>query len=491
VVSRGLAEKLTLIAVPFVTQVMLAAACYGLTYALTHRRITSVFASVLLISATVAGFQVQPMRIDHHGWQIVLAVTAVMMVLRWPESVRAAAVAGLAMATNLVISLEGLPMAALLGAVLTIRGLHSPRGADQLTSYLVALALGSAALLLGTAGWPHATVPWCDEFSPVYLLPISAGALVLIALRGLVWKNAAARLMVLLAVVPVAIILGCWASAGRCLGGPFADLDPMLQAKWYDHVLEGLPVWQQPPMYIWAGFAPLALGFLGTLIAITQSAPERRGGWLELLLLLTGSTLVACAVFRALGSAQALAAPGNAWLLLACFDWSMRQRKVWVKAIAGLGCIALTPWPSMLPLSGLIGSGSADASASAVARGSSSQCYERRELETLNAIPPSILFTPLDLGPMVLVYSHHSVVATGHHRNPQGMLAVVNAFSNTPDKARDAVTGSGARYLVFCDDAQGGGWLSGAGRNHPIADWLRPLTKFTGALRVYEVLPTQ
>ncbi len=45
------------------------------------------------------------------------------------------------------------------------------------------------------------------------------------------------------------------------------------------------------------------------------------------------------------------------------------------------------------------------------------RCTTYDALRGLDALPATLLFTPLDVGAHMLVYTHHSVVGTGHHRN--------------------------------------------------------------------------
>jgi hypothetical protein len=71
-------------------------------------------ALALLLTAPSILVQFTPLRIDHHGWQILMAAIALCGVLD-DKQARGGAVAGLALAVWLQISSEGLPYAALIG----------------------------------------------------------------------------------------------------------------------------------------------------------------------------------------------------------------------------------------------------------------------------------------------------------------------------------------------------------------------------------------
>ena len=78
--------------------------------------------------------QMRIMRIDHHGWQIVLALVAMLAVLD-ERPRRSGMVAGAAMALWCNISIEALPFVAALGAWFAFSGLRRRgRGAAEIVS---------------------------------------------------------------------------------------------------------------------------------------------------------------------------------------------------------------------------------------------------------------------------------------------------------------------------------------------------------------------
>ena len=117
---------------------------------------------------------------------------------------------------------------------------------------------------------------------------------------------------------------------------------------------------------------------------------------------------------------------------------------------------------------------------------------------TMNSHAPAKVFAPLDLGPALLLRTHHGVVATGHHRASASMHDVIFAFLGTPDEAREMVRRHGADYVLVCTELgetqlytkkapKGFAAMLMAGRT---PDWLEPVTlDAPPSLKVWRVKP--
>jgi len=81
-----------------------------------------------------------------------------------------------------------------------------------------------------------------------------------------------------------------------------------------------------------------------------------------------------------------------------------------------------------------------------------SSCDLRESAPALNRFAPATLFAPLDIGPSLIERSHHSTVATGHHRARAAMRDVITAFMADEAEARAIVARHGATLLVVCTD---------------------------------------
>ena len=81
-----------------------------------------------------------------------------------------------------------------------------------------------------------------------------------------------------------------------------------------------------------------------------------------------------------------------------------------------------------------------------------STCELDKSARALAGLPKGTVFAPLDIGPSILQYSPHAVVATGHHRAELAMRDVILAFTGTPEQARKLIDKHEARYVVMCRD---------------------------------------
>src|SRR5262249_25439762 len=179
--------------------------------------------------------QFRPARIDHHNVQIALSLIVVAATV-WSDRVRAMGwIAGALTGLTLAIGFEGLPLLALCGAAFALRYVLDPAAASALRRYGVALAASMFFAFFVSVGPAHWTESVCDEIA------INSTAAVVTAALGL------AMAATWLADAPGSV--GCAAAAfaaaaslaafvllePRCLGGPYALMDPALKAIWLAH----------------------------------------------------------------------------------------------------------------------------------------------------------------------------------------------------------------------------------------------------------------
>ena len=452
-VDAPMAERVALVAVPLLTLLCLFAIVYALTRRVSGRRDIGVVAAAMLALSLGVLVQFHPLRIDHHGWQITFgALGCLLLVNAQGGRPRYAVLAGIVVAASMTIAIEGLPLAIGIGAVLGLRYLRREAEGPALAAYLMALSAASALLMITTLGWPAAGVFWCDSLSPAYLVPMLAASLVLLAVRRLLPQD---RMTMRLAGLALAGAAGAATFAGyshQCLGGPFAALDPLVYSAWYINVAEGMPIWSQPLDQKILIPVQSILGLVGTLLAIRMDRADRREGWITLLCLQLLSFGVSIMVMRAMGLAHVLALPGSAWLFLTAFRAATGFRRSAARILLGVGCVVVTPIGAEAIASVLLLHAPANQKAE-TAEGLS-DCLTYSGLRGIGALPPTVIFASLDIGSHLLAYTHHSVIATAHHRNRQGMKAVIAAFRTTPDRARPIIMATPAQYLAYCPTAE-------------------------------------
>lgn len=443
------AEIIACVSVPMLT---LLAMCVSVYVAL--KNFLGVHRAVLVVALLVTSFpiltQMAPLRIDHHAWQVVASVGVLGGVLaRDPRM--GGWFAGASMAMWLHISGEALPYVAINGVVLGLRYLTRPQAEwPRLIGFVAVLAFGSAALLLGTHGWTASLETHCDSMSPPYLLP-------LFAVAGLLW--AGHRMLGDATVVRRLAPLGFAAATGaavlaayapQCLSGPFQALDPLVYDYWYLAIAEGQPVWRQDFSTAAIITLPALIGLAGMIGAVlTEKDADRRFEWLSLLGMALGAFVVCLLVLRAMGVAHLLMLIGNMWIIARLYPRIAAMGRLSVRVVLTASLCVLTPFGSAALSSVLV---------SALTKTANDIDDEVKptpyyvQIEPLRALPPSVLFASLDVGPEILLRTKHKVISTGHHRNIVGMTEVIHAFTAAPDEARKIVLATPAQYLVIFPD---------------------------------------
>ena len=421
----------------------------GLTAALfiAARRIAgpivALLSVVLLLTTPSILVQFTPLRIDHHGWQILLAAIALCGATD-DRPARGGIIAALALALWLQISSESLPYVALFGAAFALRHWIARDQAPRFIAF--ALTLGGAALfLLALLRGPNAAMAsHCDALSYVYVWPLIALAIATLAAARLIGTATAPRRLAITMIGSGAALATFALTGGPCLSGdPFAALGPLAYKLWYLQVVEGRPIWEQSLSMRGVILLPPLLGLGSALLAAHTTQGEARMRWLLLALLLLGATGVAMLVMRALSVAHVLALPGIAWLLIALFRRIQSARAALVRVSGSVALALLTPV-------GLSALWTALASPPEPTAQKGGDCRSATLLAPLRALPPATLFAPLDLGPDILARTGHSVIGTAHHRNAVGITTVIQGFVDRPNQAHATIGRTRATYLVTC-----------------------------------------
>ena len=352
--------------------------------------------------------------------------------------------AGLAMAFGLSISVELLPMAGAFAGVFFLRWWHAEQRHLWLVSYMQALSGALALFYLATRGL--SPLEYCDAISPAHI------AFFLIAACGtwLISKASAVRIsmLILLFAIVGTTALGIFVLISpKCLATPFAHLEPVVDALWYRQVLEGQPLWRQSNEYILSALIPMAAASASAVALRMRS----RGWWAEYLCILLAALVLALLVSRSLIFAAATATIVIGWLASVLLKQLRSAGSIIGKlGIAVLFIGVLVP-AAPLKFASYFYSSAQDADDSGAELGLA-KCRVGDQIRLLNALPESLIFTPLDIGPQVLLDTPHSVVATSHHRSEQAIADVLNGFTGTPEKAKEIIDRHNAAYLALCTD---------------------------------------
>ena len=425
-------------------------------------------------------YQFQPMRIDHHGWQIALTALATVAVFashRW----RGGALAGLAMAAGMIISLELLPVAAVFAGMLALRWLRDRDERQWLVGFLQALAAGLVALFLATRGVSDVAL-WCDAITwphIVFFVIVAAGATLVARLK----------------VSPVVALAGLAVTGGialatfgtlspECLRTPFGALDPVVRDFWYLNVSEGRPIWEQSGSALAIAFQIL-VGIAVTIWLLRRANTQNASQWIDFAILLCGLSLLGLFVWRSMAFASVLATiPLGLVLNLGLKQLrSATNPAIRIGTILGL-FVVLAPMALVTGAKAIVPQTPAEGSAPQAVQLEATSCELRESAEKLGVLAPTTIFAPLDIGPAILQHSRHAVIATAHHRAEQSMRDVILTFAGSSDHARDMIAKHRATYVALCTDlietdlyATKGGADSFAARlrKGDAPEWLEPV----------------
>lgn len=491
VLGQHLAELAAMTAVPLLTL-----GCVIALVARFARRIftaeVALFACVVTAVSVPVLHQLRPMRIDHHGWQIVMALIA--LNAAFAENVRkGGAIAGLALAFWLTISIEGLPMAAAFMGLFALRWLRDWRASGWLSWGMAGLALGSIGFWLLAHHPAELTVEYCDAVSGAHLALLGIAAAVCI----LATRLQAPRLWQQLFALGIAAASGlaavAWLAPQCARGDTFAALDPVVRQFWYLRVSEGLPLWHQS-----IGTAVQTVGLpilaLVSLFLASQRATGMRWMWVEYALLVIAALAVAVVVERASAVAATFAAPAAAALVRLWLDRAGTLASPGRRfALTFASLVALVP---AIPVEAVANLVQPEQRALAQQVRKSARCELPNNLRGIDVLPPAYFLSTLDTGPSLLYASHHRIVASGHHRSSAAMRDVIDAFRGTPEQAHAIVRRRGVAYVAYCPGlyepmiymAEAPDGLMARLERNAVPAWLEPVAlQDVSGLKVYRV----
>ncbi|MGJ0508284.1 MAG: hypothetical protein ACR652_14430 [Methylocystis sp.] len=388
--------------------------------------------------------QFAPGRIDHHAPQIVTLMAAFGCLSQGLNPARAAWLAACAalMALSMGISLENLPFFAPMAGALA--WLFLADGARAPLAWFAAGALLAFPLVFAATVAPAAwAVAACDANSAPWLAAIVTAALGLVALALAAPRLTRMRGRAIGVGATIAASLAVFAGlAPRCLGGPFADLDPLLRELWLAHVTEVMPLSQlaaRSPAEAAVLAAPVTLGLVAALWRAHASAGlQRRRFGLAAATIAIGLCAGALHI-RVLSSVTPLAMVALAEAI-AFLSGGLRASPALRNACAGALAFFLSPIGLALTLAG----------DGRDARKGDAACLTPEALAPLAAQPEGRVLGPFSLGSYILAHTPHAAFAAPYHRNNHGNLVAANVFLAAPEQAEALARRAGATLIVWC-----------------------------------------
>jgi len=492
-IGAASAETGAMVVVPLITLGIAMWLVMKISEQLFDRNI-AILAAALTATAVPIVAQIRPMRVDHHGWQIVLALTA-LWTMCWPEKRRGGIALGAALALWLSISLEGLPISAAFVVLLVWRWVFQTEEGVRLFWTLLSFLIASFIFYFASQGSFDAAINYCDALSPAHLLACAAGAAVI--LPAIKWLPANIPLRVVsLAVAGGAALAVFYGLAPQCIGGAFNTMDPIVREYWLVNVLEGLPIWYQNGKTMITLLGGSIIVGLVSLIYIVRVRPGQidRSKLFVLGYAFLWALILSLFVQRATAVAAAFALPFMAWAVHQTFVRARGIKRPLSRILATAAVVFLImPGPLAIALF----NGVSGEDQKTEANPETAACENDDSLARLNALPRSNILAPFDFGPSILLLTPHNVLATSHHRNDQAMADQIRIFTSAPDVASGLLEAHNIRYIVACEAEPElaiyakknpeGLWAQLVKGQKP--DWLQPVHIRDNSLTVWRVTP--
>ncbi|HEY6632518.1 MAG TPA: GtrA family protein [Rhizobiaceae bacterium] len=441
----------------------------------------------------------KPAGLDHHNLQLTLALATLLFLMRVHSFGPGAALAGLCAAGMLAVGMETVPYVAVAGACVAVLFLLGGRAEARIArDFGAAFALVSAILFPATIPMASWFAAQCDAFSlPQASIAMLGGCGLALAASLPVLAATRARRAAALAVLAAALAALVLLAFPQCLADPYVALDGRLRSYWLDKISEAQSAYDlllnnRAKMFGSYVTPLIALGVLAwgmvrrgpsyqaIIVAAFLSAAvlvsfwQVRGTYFSLpFAVIPLSSLVGTARRRAheTNSARRQLAMAAAWIV--------SLNMIWQFAAASVGVAA-------------------SAEAKDGKEGKALQCYANSDYARVATLPRSTVLAVSNLGPALLRNTHHRVLAGSYHRNLDGNLATLDAFTGPLEASREIVRANDIGLVAFCRGNSETGFLAESAPEGLLArlaagdapDWLEIVPESKGEpLEVYRVLP--
>jgi hypothetical protein len=451
-------------------------------------------AVILTLLSPAILMQFRPMRIDHHGWQILMACLALATIF-WPNRQRAGIVLGLALAVWLHISLEGAPMMAAFFMLLGWRWVFEKAQGRRLFWTITAFALATFLLFFGTQRSGVFAATYCDTISPAHIFSIGVAALIMLPLVAKAPTDWRIRLVGAAATGLTAGGIFLYL-APQCGAGAFATLDPLVREYWYAHITEGLPVWRQGFESAAGLLAAPLCGLVSFAVFWRCSDKDQATNFRIAGYFLIYAVVLALLVFRTVSVTSAYAIPLVAALIVTIFS-RYRECTVPVRRIGMVALMLALFIPGALISKVTAAIKPAPAALETPVVEKSESCQAAGSVADLAQFKNARFIAPFDMGPMILLTTADQVLASSHHRNERAMHDHIEIFRSKPETARAVITKRGITHIAACaDEAEltgyiktdpDGLWAQLANGKTPV--WLKKLPDAGEGIQLWEVKP--
>ncbi|MGB3722021.1 MAG: hypothetical protein WA979_04295 [Pacificimonas sp.] len=488
------AERIAATVVPLIAFLIASLLTARIASALWGRT-AAILAGLFTLTASAFLTAIVPLRIDHHGWQIVLLLAVVAALVAARDSWRPGLWAGLALSLSLTIGLETLPFLALIFALYVLRWTFSGKSAKPVIA-VCGTVMALLPLLEAIFGVQGPGRIMCDMLSPAYvLLALSAcGVTGLTAWAGRgwsVWTRVVALAVGLSAAYAVFAL-----QHPACRLGPVGTIDPRL-SPWLSQVGEarafGAAFAVDPAIAI----QMLAVPLFGTLavLALMRMTGRRDFAHVMLASLCGLATLMVAFVQLRIGVIGApiamIALAGLAAHLLPrirAMRASVMRTLLTAGVLVGCNSVGVSVFGVMVARAMTPAAPPAPPIEIAVI-----SCLDGEALRPLASLKPSMIAAPIDVAPRILLWTPHDSSIGPYHRNVDAILTMVGLWTAAPDEARAALLEMKADHLLYCpampemaSAREAGDGLAARLENGDVPSWLTA-ERTTKAYTLYAV----
>jgi len=495
-----LAEKLALTLWPTLLVLPLMIASQSIACRLGNRY-AGLAAAFLTATCLAMIWQYRTGRIDHHGLQMLLTLCMMAGVFRADRA--GAAWAGVSAAAALGVGIEAVPYIAVVGIAYALVWIAGSDRLGALRAFGAALAgtsLVCAAVLIEPSRW---LLGACDMLSANFLaLTVAGGGVVALAASSRWVNELAVRRTVALGAVGAAALGLFMLAEPACLRGPYSG-DPRLWPIWMDHIHESQSVFAMGRNEIALALSNTAVPIAGLVawgVLMADPATRRSApAWVLLVSFLLAFAL-GCTQIRVIVYANMLAVPAIAAAIarIAVSNAAKGGSKL-VVVLAGMlltsgSTMAVTIYMLLEKQEEVADKQAAEKPASSVTVAEREPCMTLGNYAALAGAPAGLVAGLIDLGPFVLLATHHTVLSAPYHRYESGILTADAIMRAPPAQAEALVRQRGVNYVAYCtsspgfrlyrETAQDG--LAVRLLNGDVPAWLEALPG-TGPIRAYKV----
>jgi hypothetical protein len=264
-------------------------------------------------------------------------------------------------------------------------------------------------------------------------------------------------------------------------------VSPEATALWLDHVREARPFYRHSWRIAVTIIALPATAVFGWALLIWQAwsrGPEGRDLLRRTMAVALPAVAALALLFwqtRAAPAAQMMALPAaTAIILLIAGPW-LRAPELWKHGVAIV--LILFGFGAAVPIGLKLVPNEKTNPARARVAVANRSCPSMAALAPINAQPKGTIFSFIDLGPRLIVATHHDAIGGPYHRNDQAIADVMKAFRGPEAQAHRIVTEYRSDYLLICPDmstatifmSEAPQGFYGQLARGKVPDWLQPV----------------